>query len=170
MENKDNSKIIYHTIKPEYNNDSEILILGSLPSIKSREDNFYYAHPQNKFWKVISGIYNENEPITITDKKLFLKKHKIALFDVIASCSISGSSDSSIKNVKVNDIKSIVDKTKINKIYTTGKKAYNLYNKYLKDKVKIEAIYLPSTSPANATIKYNDLLEAYSIIKGGKKC
>lgn len=163
--NNINENKVYHTINPVYDKNSEILILGSLPSVKSRENNFYYAHPKNRFWKVISDIYNEKEPITIKNKKEFLKNKNIALYDVIKSCTITGSSDSSIKNVKVNDIKSIVEKSKITKIYTTGKTAFNLYNKYLKDDIRIDAVCLPSTSPANAKISYEELLEQYKIIK-----
>ena len=136
-----------------------------MPSIQSRDKKFYYAHPKNRFWKVLADVYEEKAPLTIEDKKIFLQAKKIALYDVIKSCNITGSSDSSIKNVKVNDIKSIVDKTQITKIFTTGKTAYNLYNKYLKNKVGIEVIYLPSTSPANARISYEKLLEYYKIIK-----
>lgn len=158
---KNKSIKIYHSIEPVYYKDSSILILGSMPSIKSREDNFYYAHPKNRFWKVLSDVYNEEEPITIEDKKDFLKRNKIALFDVIKSCTIVGSSDSSIKDVEVNDIKSIIDKTNITKIYTTGKTAYNLYNKYLKNRVGTDGIYLPSTSPANTEISYEELIKKY---------
>ena len=158
-------KRVYHTINPIYNKESKILILGSMPSIQSRDKNFYYAHPKNGFWKVLADVYEEKELLTIEDKINFLLNKKIALYDVIESCDITGSSDSSIRNVKVNDIKSIVDKTKITKIYTTGKTAYNLYNKYLKDNVGIAAICLPSTSPTNARICYEELLERYKIIK-----
>ena len=108
----------------------KILILGSIPSIKSREFGFYYAHPQNRFWKVISNIYNENQPTNIEEKKELLKKHNIALWDVIKSCDMIGSSDSSINNEVPNDINSLLKKTKIKKIYTTGKTAYKLYNKF----------------------------------------
>lgn len=163
MSNKETK--VFHTIDPIYNKDSKILILGSMPSVKSREDNFYYAHPKNRFWKIIKELFKEINLETIEDKKEFLLKNNIALYDVIKSCTISSSSDSSIKNVEVNDIKSIVDKTNITKIFTTGKTAYNLYNKYLKDTVKIEAICLPSTSPANAKASFKYLLEEYSVIK-----
>lgn len=150
-----------HNIYPFFNKNSEILILGSLPSIKSREEGFYYAHPQNKFWKVLSSIFKEDIPVSIEDKKIFLNKHHIALWDVVKSCTIIGSSDSSIRNVTANDISSIIKKSKITKIYTTGKKAYHLYNKYLVKGIGIEAIYLPSTSPANASISYEKLIKIY---------
>lgn len=153
-----------HTLEAYYNPDSEILILGSFPSVKSRELGFYYAHPQNRFWKVLSHVFKENIENNIKDKKEFLKKHKIALFDVIASCEITGSSDSSIKNVVPNDILKLLKNSKIKKIYVNGKTAFNLYNKYIKDKIRIEATCLPSTSPANATFSIDDLVQCYQIL------
>ncbi len=137
------------------------MILGSLPSVKSREKNFYYAHPQNKFWKIFSDLFNEDIENNNLSKKGFLLKHNIALWDVIKSCTIIGSSDSSIKDVIPNDINYIINNSKVNKIYTTGKKAYQLYNRYCLESTKIEALYLPSTSAANASISYDNLLEEY---------
>lgn len=153
-----------HELLPFYNHDSKILILGSIPSIKSRKVGFYYGNPQNRFFKILADIFNEEVPTSINDKKLFLTRHKIALWDVIKSCTIIGSSDSSIKNVVVNDIHSILNKTKITKIYTTGKKAYYLYNKYIFKHTNIEAIYLPSSSPANQSIKYEEIVRKYKKI------
>lgn len=150
-----------HNLEPIYDKDSKVLILGSFPSVKSREVASYYAHPQNRFWKILESLYNEE----IIDKKAFLLKHHIALWDVIASCDIKGSSDTSIKNVKVNDINKIIKTSKIEKIFTTGKKAYNLYNKYLLEETKIEAIYLPSPSPANASMSLEELVNEYKKIK-----
>lgn len=155
---------VYHTFPVYYNGNSEILILGSMPSVKSRELGFYYMHPQNRFWLVLSKVFKEEIPISIDDKKDFLKKHKIALWDVIESCEIDGSSDSSIKKVKVNDIKWLLNKTKIKKIYTTGKKSYELYNKYCFENTGIEAIRLYSTSPANCRVKLEELVENYQVI------
>jgi len=153
-----------HTLEPFYNKDSEILILGSFPSVKSREKGFYYAHPKNRFWQVLRIIYNE-ELIDIDSKKKFLIKYKIALYDVCASCDIEKSKDASIKNVIPNNIESILKETNINKIYVNGKTAYNLYNKLLRNKINVEAIYLPSTSPANAKFKLEDLIKEYERIK-----
>ena len=119
----------YHTIKPFYNKDSKILILGSFPSVKSREEGFYYAHPQNRFWRILSSVFEEE----IVDKKEFLKKHKIALFDVCASCEIKGSSDASIKEVVPNDIEEILKESGIKQIILNGKTASKLYQKYMKD-------------------------------------
>ncbi len=137
---------VLHTLAPIYDKNSKVLILGSMPSVKSREYGFYYAHPKNRFWNTLSKVYNEE----ITDKIKFLKKHNIALFDVIKSCEINGSSDSSIKNVIPNDLKPILNNSNIKIIFTTGKKAFDLYNKYIFKETNIKAILLPSTSPANS--------------------
>ena len=153
---------VYHTLEPIYNQNSKVLILGSIPSVKSREDNFYYAHPRNRFWKTLSKVYNEE----ITDKKEFLLKHKIALFDVIKECDIEASSDSTIKNVIPNDLSEILENSEIEAIFTTGTKAYTLYQKYIYPKTKIEAIPLPSTSPANSKKDIEEILfESYLKIK-----
>lgn len=140
---------VIHPLKAIYNKDSKVLILGTMPSVKSREIGFYYMHPRNRFWKTLSKVYNEYIGDTIIEKVEFLNKHHIALFDVIKSCEINSSSDSSIKNIIPNDLNKIINNTKINIIFCTGRKAYELYNKYSLDKTKINAIYLPSTSPAN---------------------
>ena len=149
---------IIHELEPFYNNDSEILILGSIPSIKSRELKFYYAHPQNRFWKILTKIYNEPIVNSIEEKKNFLTKYKIALWDVIKSCEITGSSDNSIKNVMPNDINLIIKNSKVTKIFTTGNKAYELYNKYCLKDTNIKAIKLPSTSPANCKKDIENIL------------
>ena len=155
---------VSHEFGPYINKDSRVLILGSIPSLKSREYGFYYMHKQNRFWKVISDIFDDEFPDSLSDKKEFLRKNKIALWDVLESCDIGGSSDSSIKNPKVNDIKSLILGTDIKYIFVTGKKALDLYNKYCFKSVGIEAIYLPSTSGANARLSFNDLKEKYEII------
>ena len=156
---------VNHEFGPYINKDSRVLILGSIPSLKSREYGFYYMHKQNRFWKVISDIFDDKFPDSLSDKKEFLRKNKIALWDVLESCDIEGSSDSSIKNPKVNDINSLILGTDIKYIFVTGKKAFDLYNKYCFKSVGIEAIYLPSTSGANRQISYADLKEKYEIIK-----
>lgn len=156
---------VVHPLKPIYNNDSKILILGSFPSVKSREVNFYYGHPGNRFWKVLESVYEENIGSSNIDKTKFLLKHNIALWDVVKSCTIIGSSDSSIKDVTVNDIERIIRNTKIKSIYTTGKKAYDLYQKYIYPKTKIEAIYLPSTSPLNASISLKNIINEYKKLR-----
>ena len=157
--------ITHESIPPFINDDSTILILGSLPSFKSREDGFFYAHPQNRFFKALAGVFNEEITNDIDDRKVFLKRHKIALYDVIYECDIVGSSDASIKNVKAIDLKGLLQKhPNIKKIFTTGKKAKDLYDKYLKPTVDIEAIPLPSSSAANANMSLEKLIEEYKII------
>ena len=151
---------VQHTLEPIYDKNSKILILGSMPSVKSRENMMYYSHPQNRFWKVMSIIFNEN----IVDKKEFCLRHNIALWDTIESCDIVGSSDSSIKNVVLNDIEKLVNDSNINYIFTIGKKSDQLYRKYIMDKVKITPILLSSTSPANATKTLDNLVEEFNII------
>lgn len=155
---------VSHEFGPYINKDSKVLILGSIPSVKSRELGFYYMHPQNRFWKLMSDLLNEKFPSTLDEKKNFLKQNKIALWDVLDSCEIKGSSDSSIKNPKVNDIKGLIEGTDVKYIFVTGKKALELYNKYCYNEVLIDAIYLPSTSGANCSFSYNDLKKKYEIL------
>ena len=150
-----------HNIEPIYSKESKILILGSFPSVKSREGMFFYNHPQNRFWKVISGFLELPTPETIEQKKIFLNSNKIALWDVIQSCDIINSSDSSIKNIEVNDINEILRNSNIKAVFTNGNKAYQLYVRYF-DK---NAILLPSTSPANAAFSLNQLIIEWSVIK-----
>lgn len=154
---------VYHNFKPIYNKYSKILILGSIPSVISRNQGFYYANKNNRFWTILESLFkvnlNSNE-----EKEKFLLNNNIALWDVIKTCDITGSSDSSIKNVKVNDISKIIKDSEIETIFVTGKTALNNYNKYLKDKVKKDAIYLPSPSSANASFSLEKLIQEYKII------
>ena len=152
---------IIHPLEPVYFNDSKILILGTMPSPKSRENGFYYSHPQNRFWRVLSNIFFEEVPCTINEKTDFLHRHKIAVWDVLKSCEIKGASDSSIKNAVPNDIRSIIEKSTIKFIFTTGSTAYNLYRRLCEQSVGIGAIPLPSTSPANARMSITALTEIY---------
>ena len=155
---------VYHEFSAFYQEDSKILILGSMPSVESRKQGFYYMHPRNRFWSVLEEIFSVKLD-TLDEKKEFLKEKKIALWDVIESCMISSSSDSSISDVIVNDISSLLSKTNIQTIYTTGKKAYQLYQKYCYPTTLIHAKILPSTSPANAQISFSKLVESYSILR-----
>lgn len=152
---------IVHPFEPLYDEASEILILGSLPSVKSREQNFYYGHPMNRFWKVLAGVFGEEIPKSIEEKKNFILGHHIALWDVIESCDIKGSSDSSIKNVTTTDITFLLSQTKINKIFVNGKTAGNLYKRYQEPQTGLEAIVMPSTSPANAAYSLEKLIEIW---------
>lgn len=155
---------IIHPIPPVYDKNSKILILGSFPSVKSREAGFFYGHPQNRYWKVLAGVFNDAVPETIPDKKVFLLRHNIAAWDVIASCDINGSSDSSIRNVVPNDLMPILETAEIQKIYTNGKTAYNLFKKYTAPIIHKDSICLPSTSPANAVWTQEKLIEAWRIV------
>lgn len=157
---------VIHPLEPIYDANSKVLILGTMPSLKSRELKFYYANPQNRFWKVLEMVYEEKIGNTIDEKIAFLHSHHIALFDVLKSCEINGSQDNSIKNPVPNDLLPILNNSKIETIFTTGKKAYELYNKYIYPNLLIEAIPLPSTSPANSPKGIlNILLEEYGKIK-----
>ncbi len=157
---------VEHTFPPYYNQDSKILILGTMPSRKSRELGFYYMHPQNRFWKVLSKVFEEEFPNSLEEKKEFLKKHKIALWDCVQSCDIEASSDASIQNVVPTNLSLILENTEVKRIYTTGKKAGELYRKYHYPKTKIENIPLPSTSSANiANFSEEDLVKYYQSIK-----
>lgn len=139
-----------HPIPPVYDSNSKILILGSFPSVKSREAGFFYGHPQNRFWKVLAALLKDNLPSNIEEKRAFLLLHGIALWDVIASCSITGSSDASIKDVVPNDILPILKSAEVAQVFTNGKTADSLYKKYLLPQTGRNSICLPSTSPANA--------------------
>ena len=167
---------VTHTFEPIYDEHSRILILGTFPSVKSRENQFYYGHPQNRFWKVLAGVVNapmaEKEtadtyfvPETIEEKKEFLIKHHIAIWDVIAGCDIVGSSDSSIRNVVPNDLNIVLKQAPVRQIFANGGKAYDLYQKYSAAGTQRDIIKLPSTSPANAAFGLNKLIEQWSVIQ-----
>ncbi|MGN1320941.1 MAG: DNA-deoxyinosine glycosylase [Acutalibacteraceae bacterium] len=158
-------KNIVHPISPLYDKNSKILILGSFPSQKSREQMFFYGHQQNRFWKVLAAIFESETPKTVEEKRKFILTNRLALWDVIASCDIVGSSDSSIKNVIPNDLSKILSVANINKIFVNGKTAEKYYNKYIAKQIKQEAICLPSTSPANAAWSLERLVDAWKIIK-----
>ena len=157
---------VTHTLDPIYDKNSKVLILRSMPSVKSREVGFYYGHPRNRFWQTLESIYQIEKLNTIEDKKEFLRKNHIALFDVLKSCEINSSNDNTIKNPTPNDLSPILKNSQIKTIFTTGTKAYNLYQKYLYKETGIKAIPLPSTSPANNKKGIEEILiKTYSIIK-----
>jgi TDG/mug DNA glycosylase family protein len=155
---------VIHPIPPLYDASSKVLVLGSFPSVKSREAQFFYHHPQNRFWKVISQIFEEPVPISIMEKRTLLLRHHIAVWDVIQSCEITGSADSSIRNVIPNDLTQILTEADIRWIITNGNTAYQLYMRYIFPKTGVEAVKLPSTSPANAAFSMERLLEAWRIL------
>lgn len=160
---------VEHTFEPVYDENSEILILGTFPSVKSREQNFYYGHPQNRFWKVLAKLTEEEVPETIEEKKAMLLKHHIAVWDVVESCDIIGSSDSSIKNVVPADLRRVLEGSSIRKIFANGDKAYRLYKKYCQEETGREAVKLPSTSPANAIFPLDRLTEIWGEAIYGRK-
>jgi hypoxanthine-DNA glycosylase len=155
---------VKHTFAPVYNSASKILILGSFPSVKSREQGFYYGHPQNRFWKVVAEIFSCEIPQTIEEKKNMILNANVAIWDVIDSCDIIGSSDSSIQNVIPNDLSIILNHANIDKIYANGKTAAKLYEKYSQNLTGINIITLPSTSPANAAYTLKRLIESWKQI------
>ena len=154
---------VVHDLTPVYDEHSRILILGSLPSVKSR-GQFFYNHPQNRFWKVLAAVTDHAPLENVEEKKQFLLEHQIALWDVIASCEITGSSDSSIRNVTPNDLTPILQTAKIHKIYCNGTASWQLYQKYLLPRTKLPAEKLPSTSPANAAWTLPRLVDAWHVI------
>ena len=156
---------IAHPFGPLFSAESRILILGSFPSVKSREQNFFYGHPQNRFWKVVAAVFGEAVPATIEEKKKLILGHRLALWDSIASCVITGSSDASIREVRPNDLRIILDHCGIRRIYCNGRKSYEMYERYIFPETGREAACLPSTSPANAQWSLEKLTAAWSVLK-----
>ncbi len=159
------AKQIMHPFPPLFDGSSEILILGSFPSVKSREQQFFYGHPQNRFWRVTAAVFQQDVPQTIDEKRAFLLRNHIALWDVIASCEITGSSDSSIRNVVPNDLSPIFTAAQIRQVFVNGGTAAKYYEKYQKNTLGRDAIRLPSTSPANAAWSVERLTDAWRIIR-----
>lgn len=157
--------MIIHPIPPLFDDNSKVLILGSFPSVKSREAMFFYGHPQNRFWKVVAQVFDEPVPVTIPEKKAFVLRNHLALWDTIHSCDIEGSSDASIKNVVPNDLHVILDNSEVSGIFVNGRTSEKYYKKYIEPDLGIEAICLPSTSPANAAWSIEKLVEAWKQIK-----
>jgi len=156
---------VYHELEPVYDRNSKILILGTMPSPKSREFGFYYSHPQNRLWKVLAGVFETAVPGTSAEKEQFLISHGIAMWDVLKSCSIKGADDSTITDAEPNEINRILEAADIRGIFTTGKKATDLYRRLCLPKTGRPSVYLPSTSPANCrNCTYETLLEAYRVI------
>ena len=156
--------LVTHEFDAFFDKDSRVLILGTIPSPKSREQGFYYGHPQNRFWKVLADVLGEEFPQTVEERKRFLKRNHIALWDVLESCEIKGASDVSIRNARPNDMNRILQAADIRAIFATGAKAAQLYKKLCFPECGVEAVRLPSTSPANCECSYEKLREAYSQI------
>ena len=155
---------LVHPFPPLYNENSRILILGSFPSVRSREQRFYYGHPQNRFWRLLAALFAEDVPGTIEEKKTFILSHRLALWDSIGSCTIIGSSDSSIRDVRPNDLSSLLQRAPIQKIFCNGSTSFHLYEKHLFPQTGLPAGCLPSTSPANARWTLPMLMEAWHVI------
>ena len=156
--------MLVHPFPPFVGEAPRVLVLGSFPSVKSRETGFYYGHPQNRFWRVLAAVTGEAPPASVNDKKRMLAEHGVALWDSIASCTITGSSDSSIRNAVPNDISSLLQATGIEEVFCNGRKAYELYQKYVFPTTGLSAVLLPSTSPANAAWSLERLIEAWRVI------
>ena len=156
---------IRHPFGPLFAPDSRILILGSFPSVRSREQHFFYGHPQNRFWKVNAALYGRDVPATIPEKKALILDNGLALWDSIASCVVTGSSDASIRDVRPNDLRIILDHCPVERIYCNGRKSHEMYEKYIQPRLGREAVCLPSTSPANAQWSLDRLVEAWSVLK-----
>ena len=158
---------LQHEFPPVWNADSRVLILGSFPSVKSREEGFFYGHPQNRFWKVMAAITDGKVPESVDEKRELLLRNQIAVWDVIHSCRIKGSSDSSIRDVIPADLSPLLKQSRIGRIYANGKTAERLYNRYLLPQTNIPIVALPSTSPANAAWKLDRLVQEYRVMLNG---
>ncbi len=158
------SNLVIHPLDPVFDNESKVLILGTMPSPRSRETGFYYNHPQNRFWKVMAALFEEGVPVTNEQKKEMALRHHVALWDVLAQCSIEGASDASIAECIPNDVQLILTRSPIKAIFCTGAKAYELYGRYCEPSCGIEAVKLPSTSSANASMSLEALVKQYRVI------
>ena len=158
---------VEHPLSPVFDGNSRVLILGTMPSPKSREYGFYYSHPQNRFWRVVSELYGQPLPQTNEEKIAFLLRNRIALWDVLKSCTIDGADDGSIRDPVPNDIAGLLSRTDIRAVFTTGTKAFSLYRRLCLKRTGFPAVALPSTSPANCRhYTYEKLLEAYRVLLG----
>ncbi len=156
---------VFHNIPPEYDGESRVLILGSFPSVRSREAGFFYAHPQNRFWPLLAALFSLPAPKTVEEKKALLHANHIALWDSAASCRITGSGDASIRSARPNDIPALLEKTKVRVIFANGQTAAKLYARLIEPKTGIRAVVLPSTSPANAAYSLERLMEAWACVR-----
>ena len=167
--NRDMSKTthVVHPFRPLFDSDSKILVLGSFPSVKSRENEFFYGHPRNRFWAVIAAVYGEAVPETVEEKKDILARHGIALWDTVFSCDIAGSADSSIRNIVPTDLRPVIEGSAIERVYCNGTASFRMYQRYHEQALGIKAVRLPSTSPANAAWSLEKLTDHWRIITDG---
>ncbi len=161
-----NRQTVAHPLAPVWDSHSRILILGSFPSVRSREAGFYYAHPQNRFWPLMARLFQESTPLTTEERRAFALRHGLALWDSIERCIITGSSDASIRDAKPNDIAGLIAQSGIQRIYCNGQQSYRIFQKYCAENCPIQAVPLPSTSPANAAWTMDRLAEAWKILLG----
>lgn len=155
---------LVHPFPPLFDGRSKTLILGSFPSVKSREALFFYGHPQNRFWKVLAAVFDEKTPVSIEEKKALVLNHEIALWDTVRSCTITGSSDSSVRDVVPNDLSIIIDNSRVDRVFCNGALSFKLYEKHIYPIIGIKAVKLPSTSPANAAYSFERLINEWKII------
>ena len=159
------SETVVHPLEPVWDCHSRVLILGTMPSPKSREEGFYYGHPRNRFWPVLAAVFGEEVPMGTEARRSFCLRHGIALWDVLASCEIRGAEDASIRNAMPNPIESLLENAPIGMVCTTGKKAGALYEKLCLPRTHMKAVSLPSTSPANCACSLEQLVQAYSVLR-----
>ena len=155
---------VVHPLEPVWDENSRVLILGTMPSPRSREEGFYYGHPRNRFWPVLAAVFGEETPQGTAERREFCLRHGIALWDVLASCAIEGADDASIRQAVANPIGELLDRAPIERIYTTGKKAFDLYRRLCLPHTGVEAVSLPSTSPANCACSFEKLRAAYQVL------
>lgn len=156
--------LVTHNFDPLFAPDSRVLILGSIPSPKSRAQRFFYGHPQNRFWPVLAAVFGEDAPQTVEEKRALALRHHVAMWDTLASCEIRGASDTSIRNPVANDLPWLIAQTEVRAVFCTGATSYKYYCRLCRDKTGIDAVCLPSTSPANAAWSRERLIEAYRVI------
>lgn len=157
---------VTHSLSPVYGGDSRILILGTMPSPKSREFGSYYSHPQNRFWPVLAALFGEPVPQSNAEKEALVRAHRIALWDVLAACDIEGAGDASIRNPVANDLIPLFEAAPIRAVFTTGNKATQLYRRLCFAQTGMESIYLPSPSAANCRgCTLESLIHSYAVIK-----
>lgn len=161
---------IIHPFPPLFGAGSDTLILGSFPSVRSREAMFFYGHPQNRFWRVLAAVYSEAVPVSVDEKKALVLRHGLALWDSVRSCTVTGSSDGSVKNIVPNDIGFVIANSRIERIFCNGALSYSVYEKHIRPAVGIEAVKLPSTSPANAAYSLEKLVSEWMMIDKKTSC
>ena len=159
-----NMETVTHTFDPVFDERSRVLILGTMPSPKSRQAGFYYGHPQNRFWPVLAALFGERTPVGTQERRAFALAHRVALWDVLYRCEIDGASDASIRNPAPNDLNRLLARTEIRGIFANGQKAAALYEKYCRAETGRDCVRLPSTSPANCRAAFPALVDSYRVI------